>query len=52
MRAFIAATLFTAAIAAPHYGSGYGSAPAAPSYGGGYGTGEEVSLGQDGCKLV
>ena len=37
MRGLIAATLFTAAIAAPHYGS-YGQ----PDYGNGYGTGEET----------
>lgn len=40
MRAFIAATLFTAAIAAPHYGSGYGEQP---NYGSGYNTGEETT---------
>jgi hypothetical protein len=40
MRSFIAATLFTAALAAPHYGA----APAAPAYGSGYGTGEESSV--------
>ena len=37
MRGFIAATLFTAALAAPHYGS-YGQ----PEYGSGYSTGEET----------